>query len=131
MRKGFTLLEVMISIIILVLGMIAILPLFAVGTQSHKRAIDQTHTSLIAPRIAAMIEENLTDTNPSNLADAQFSEYGQDYRYDATFTRIVAGSANDPIADAAFILKVTVKWKQGGEDHLETFETVVLRKIPR
>lgn len=121
----------MIAIIILVLGIIAVLPLFAVGTQSHKRAIDQTHTSLIAPRIAAMIEENLTDTNPRDVIDGQFVEYGQEYRYDATFTRLVQGSANDPLSDAAFILKVTVKWKEGGADHLETFETVVLRKIPR
>ena len=44
-RKGFTLLEILISIMILAVGIVAVLPLFAVGTQSHKRAIDQTHAS--------------------------------------------------------------------------------------
>jgi prepilin-type N-terminal cleavage/methylation domain-containing protein len=130
-RKGFTLLEVMIAIMILVLGIIAVLPLFAVGSASHKRALDQVHTSLLAPRIAAMIEENLVDANPRDVKEGLFWEYGQEYRYDATFEQIVAGSANDPLANAAFILRVTVKWKKGTQDHLETFETLVLRRVPR
>lgn len=128
-RRGFTLLEVLISIAILVLGIAAILPLFAVGTQSHKRAMDQTHASLIAPRIAAMIQENLTDIKPGDLRDAEFVEYGREYRYDATFTRLAASSSGDPLGDAAFLLTVTVKWKESGEDRRETFETVVLRKV--
>ncbi|MBI2901927.1 MAG: prepilin-type N-terminal cleavage/methylation domain-containing protein [Planctomycetes bacterium] len=127
--RGFTLLEVLISIVILVLGAVAILPLFAVGAQSHKRATDQVHTSLIAPRIAAMIQENLTGTNPGDLKDAQFVEYGREYRYDAQFARL-PGTAGDPLADAAFALRVTVKWRESGADHVETFETVVLRRFP-
>ena len=127
-RDGFTLLEVLISIMILALGIVAVLPLFAVGTQSHKRALDQTHTSLIAPRIAARIQENLTQNNPEDIKDGLFVEYGNMYRYDATFTPIDTSS---PIGDAAFLLQVNVKWDESGEEHLENFETVVLRKLPR
>ncbi len=129
-RKGFTLLEILISIMILAVGIVAVLPLFAVGTQSHKRAIDQTHASLIAPRIAARIQENLLWNNPSDIRDGLFVEYGTSYRYDATFTPLGMGT-DDPLAAAAFLLQVTVKWAVSGEDHLENFETIVLRKIPR
>ncbi len=113
---------------ILALGIVAVLPLFAVGTQSHKRALDQTHTSLIAPRIAARIQENLTQNNPEDIKDGLFVEYGNNYRYDATFTPIDTSS---PLSDAAFLLEVHVKWDQSGEEHVENFETVVLRKLPR
>ena len=41
-RGGFTLLEVLIAMVVLVLAIASILPLFAVGTASHKRAMDQT-----------------------------------------------------------------------------------------
>jgi prepilin-type N-terminal cleavage/methylation domain-containing protein len=127
-RHGFTLLEVLISIMILAMGIVAVLPLFAVGTQSHKRALDQTHTSLIAPRIAARIQENLTQNNPADIKDGLFVEYGRVYRYDAVFTPMSTG---DPLSEAAFLLQVNVKWDVSGEEHLENFETVVLRKIPR
>ncbi len=116
---------------ILVLGIIAVIPLFAVGTMSHKRAIDQTQTSLIAPRIAAAIQENLTESDPKNIKDGEFIEYGRSYRYDASFGRLVQGSASDPLADAAFALRVVVKWSEGDRDHREVFDTVVLRRIPR
>ena len=128
LRHGFTLLEVLISIMILALGIIAVMPLFAVGTRSHKRAIDQTHTSLIAPRIAARIQENLTRNNPEDIKDGRFVEYGTSYRYDATYTPI---DTSGPLSDVAFLLEVKVKWNVSGEEHLENFETVVLRKIPR
>ncbi|MBV8880383.1 MAG: type II secretion system protein, partial [Planctomycetaceae bacterium] len=36
-EKGLTLLEVLISIVVLVLAVSTILPLFAVGSASHKR----------------------------------------------------------------------------------------------
>ncbi len=130
-RAGFTLLEILIALVILVLGVAAVLPLFAVGTQSHRRALDQTHAGLIAPRIAARIQESLTDIKPGDIRDAEFVEYGKDYRYDATFARLVPSNSADPLGDAAFLLKVTVKWKESGQDRVETFETVVLRRIHR
>ena len=42
LQGGFTLLEVMISMAIMVLAIATIIPLFAVGSVSHKNAIDQT-----------------------------------------------------------------------------------------
>lgn len=129
--RGFTLLEVLISIMIFVLAIAAILPLFALATTSHKRGIDQSHVALIAPRIAAKLQENLYAANPADVTNGRWEEYGASYLYDAKFTPLSAGFPNDPAPQTAFLLKVSVKWKETSEERAEVFETVVLRKILR
>jgi Tfp pilus assembly protein PilV len=130
-RGGFTLLEVLIAVLILVLAIASILPLFAIGTTSHKRGMDQSHVAWIAPRIAAKLQENLTRTNPQNITGGAWQEYGATYLYDATFTPLSAATGGDPVADAAFLLKVSVRWGEAGAARSEVFEMVVLRKLLR
>jgi hypothetical protein len=117
---------------ILVLAIVAILPLFAVGTAAHKRGVDQTHVALIAPRIAARLQEGLFDVTPKNVRDGTWEEYGQTFKYDAFFTRLEGGGRTvTPCSDAAFLLKVEVKWTETGHPRSESYQTVVLRKFPR
>lgn len=125
--RGFTLLEILISLAILALAVATILPLFAVGTASHKNGIDQTRVRLIAPHIAARIQERLYSPNPVDLVDQEYSEAGRSYRYDAAFTPL---DPRDPLAPA-FIVKVKVKWLENGVEQGEQFETILLRKLPR
>jgi prepilin-type N-terminal cleavage/methylation domain-containing protein len=129
--RGFTLLEVLVALMVFVLGIAAILPLFAVAGASHKRGIDQSHVSWIAPRIAAKIQEGLIKTDPPNLKNQTWEEYGQSYVYDATFTKLSLGSQTGATGDVAFLLSVEVRWKEAPEMRVEKFETVVLRKLPR
>jgi prepilin-type N-terminal cleavage/methylation domain-containing protein len=129
--RGFTLLEVLVALMVFVLGIAAILPLFAVAGASHKRGIDQSHVSWIAPRIAAKIQEGLTSPNPKSLKNQTWEEYGQAYVYDATLTPLSLGSQTGATGDVAFLLSVEVRWKEAPEMRVEKFETVVLRKLPR
>ena len=124
---GFTLLEVIISLAILVLGLSSILPLFAVGTTSHKRGIDQTMVSLIAPHITARLQERLYEINPPVLTDQVYAELGRTYKYDATFTPLDPGDATR----VAFIVRVTVRWSENAALHSESFSTILLRRTPR
>ena len=126
-KQGFTLLEVLIAIMVFVLAVSSILPLFAVGTAAHRRGIDQTEASLLAARISAEIQQDLYDLNPKDIVDANFQDRGKTYLYDAQFLPF---DRNDPFR-SAFIVKVQVKWKVGGQDHKESFDTVLLRKILR
>jgi prepilin-type N-terminal cleavage/methylation domain-containing protein len=126
-RQGFTLLEIIIAMAILVLGLSTILPLFAVGTASHKRGIDQTMVSLIAPHITARLQERLYELNPQPLKDQEYAEVGRVYRYDATFTPL---DLADP-ARMAFIVRVTVRWSENASLHSESFSTILLRRTPR
>jgi prepilin-type N-terminal cleavage/methylation domain-containing protein len=128
---GFTLLEVLVALMIFVLGISAILPLFAVAGASHKRGIDQSHVSWIAPRIAAKIQENLYSSNPKDIKGATWEEYGQAYVYDATFSPVSMGTQGTGATGVAFLLQVEVRWKEVPELRVETFETIVLRKLLR
>jgi len=125
--RGFTLLEVIIALAILVVGLSAILPLFAVGAASHKRGVDQTMVSLIAPHISARLQERLYQINPPALTDQEFMQLGRVYRYDAEFKPL---DPRDPDR-AAFIVKVTVHWSENAALHSETFSTILLRRAAR
>jgi prepilin-type N-terminal cleavage/methylation domain-containing protein len=127
---GFTLLEVLVAIMIFVLAIAAILPLFAVGSTSHKRGVDQSRVAWIAPRIAAKLQENLYDHNPKDVKDGVWKEGSMSYLYDAVFTPVRLGS-KDPLINTAFLLKVEVRWQDSPETRTEVFETVVLRKLYR
>ncbi len=130
-RGGFTLLEVLISLMVFVIGISAILPLFAVASASHKRAMDQSHVSLIAPRIAAWIQQGLYGPTPKDLKGQTWEEYGQTYVYDATFTPLSLGGQGTAIGGVAYLMRVEVRWKEPPEQRVESFETVVLRKLRR
>lgn len=149
MRKsGFTLLEVLIAIVILVLAVSAIIPLFAVGSASHKRGMDQAQVAWLAPRIAARLQERLFDSNPKEVrgyvremedgsliiddlnAKLDPKESG-DYTFLATYTPVTLGGQQDPLPGTAFILKVEVHYKELGTGLIDAYETVVLRKLLR
>ena len=104
--RGLTLLEVLISIVVLVLAVSTILPLFAVGSASHKRGMDQAQMAWLAPRVAARIQDRFYDTNPGpikgfvrELEDGSLliddggggklaDDGGAAFRFEATFTPI-------------------------------------------
>jgi hypothetical protein len=145
-----TLLEVLISIVVLVLAVSTILPLFAVGSASHKRGMDQAQMAWLAPRVAAMLQDRMVDTPPdvvrgyvremedgSLLIDDGVSpgkfkdDGGAAYRFTATFTQAVTGGAKDVLGPTCYLLKVDLSTKEGGEDRIESYETVVLRRLQR
>jgi prepilin-type N-terminal cleavage/methylation domain-containing protein len=146
-RGGFSLLEVLIAIVILALAVSAIIPLFAVGSASHKRGMDQAQVAWLAPRIAARLQERLYDANPKDvrgfvreLEDGSLliddltskldpKETG-DYVFEAKYTPLTAG-AQDPMAGVAFVLRVEVHYRELGANLIDAYETVVLRRLPR
>lgn len=147
MRRGFTLLEVLISIMILVLAIAAIAPLFAVASTSHRRAVDQSEVAWIAPRVAAQIRERTYDLNPRDIkgyikmyADGSFmlddsagklaDDKDVTYAFKATFTPVATGD-RDPIPSTCFLLKVEITYKEEGSPLVESYETIVLRKLLR
>ena len=148
LSKGFTLLEVLIAIVILVLAVSAIIPLFAVGSTSHKRGMDQAQVAWLAPRIAARLQERLYDANPKDirgyvreLEDGSLliddlnqkldpKESG-DYVFQAKFAPLASGAQSDPASNAAFLLRVEVHYREFGAQLIDAYETVVLRKLLR
>jgi len=149
---GLTLLEVLISIVVLVLAVSTILPLFAVGSASHKRGMDQAQMAWLAPRVAARIQDRFYDMNPGpikgfvrELEDGSLliddggggklaDDGGAAFRFEATFTPISAaaiGGRGDMVPSTCFLLHVELGTREGGEARVETYDTVVLRKLQR
>lgn len=146
---GLTLLEVLISIVVLVLAVSTLLPLFAVGSASHKRGMDQAQMAWLAPRVAARLQDRLVDPNPApikgyvqeqrdgsllidNAMDLRFKDDGgATYRFEATFTAVNSGSQRDMVGPTCFLLHVELSTREGGEPRVETYETVVLRRLQR
>jgi prepilin-type N-terminal cleavage/methylation domain-containing protein len=146
--SGFTLLEVLISIVILVMAIAAIIPLFAVGSTSHKRGMDQAQVAWLAPRIAARMQERLYDANPKDvrgyvreledgslliddLNDKLDPKQSGDYLFEAKFTPLASGAQSDPSSNSAFVLRVEVHYREFGSQIVDAYETVVLRKLLR
>lgn len=148
-RRGLTLLEVLIAIVVLVLAVSTILPLFAVGSASHKRGMDQAQMAWLAPRVAARIQDRFVDANPApikgfvrELEDGSLliddagggklpDDGGAAYRFEATFTPMSSGAQKDVMPGTCFMLHVELSTREGGEVRVEAYDTVVLRKLPR
>jgi hypothetical protein len=140
---------VLISIVVLVLAVSTILPLFAVGSASHKRGMDQAQMAWLAPRVAARIQDRFYDMNPAPLrgyvreledgslliddgGDGKYvDDGGAAYRYEATFTPVKAPGRSDMMPSTCFLLHVELSTREGGEARVETYDTVVLRKLQR
>jgi hypothetical protein len=143
--SGLTLLEVLISIVVLVLAVVDDPALFAVGSASHKRGMDQSQMAWLAPRVAAKLQDRLYDTAPApiqgyvrELEDGSLliddggkpgADGGAMYRFEATFTPISQGSSAIP--PMCYHLRVELSTRIIGEPQIETYDTVVLRKLVR
>ncbi len=146
-RAGLTLLEVLISIVVLVLAVSTILPLFAVGSASHKRGMDQAQMAWLAPRVAARLQDRFLDENPApvkgyvkELYDGSLliddgtgvgfkDDGGATYRFEATFTPVTSTAGQ--LAKICFMLHVELSTREGGEPRIEAYDTVVLRRLQR
>ncbi len=120
-------LEVLVAMCVLVISIATILPLFAVGTASHQRALNQSQVSLIAPAIEAKLQEDLTSDRPKEIKDAQIVYQGRVYRYDAVFSPL---DVTD-VARSAFVVRVAIKWKDANKERVELFDTILLRRLKR
>lgn len=120
-RAGFSLLEILISLIILAVAITAILSLFAAGGSSYSRGVDYTNMSLIAEAAYIDIDNAMRNVRePRDIAGQQVAGFPQ-YRYDASFQPLDASRL-------AYVVKMKVKWLSEGSERSEEFQTIVLKK---
>jgi prepilin-type N-terminal cleavage/methylation domain-containing protein len=85
-QSGFTLIEILLAIGILSLGITAVLFMFTVGVQSHRRARDRTQAAMLADTVINQVSADLVgqtlpdyygtdvDGNPQ-LVDARHADF--------------------------------------------------------
>ena len=59
-RRGFSLLEILVALSVMVVGMTSIMVLFAVGVTTHKRSVDQMNAALAADSIYSDLKGRYT-----------------------------------------------------------------------
>lgn len=122
---GFTLMEVLISIVVLILCILGVLPLLTVGMRSQKRAVDNATANALARQVMSEVQELLRNPRPRDLRDRPVPGYPDGFRYDATFQAVQPA---DP-AESGYIVKVTVRWSFEGATQSWDFTRVMLRKL--
>jgi hypothetical protein len=139
---------VLIAIVVLVLAIATIAPLFAVGSAAHRHGVDQSQVAWIAPRVAARLQERFYEIpqkdvhgyvrdlgNGNLLLDDYLAKIPPDrsaiYAFHASFTPVTLEGQKDPLPNTAFVLHVEITFVEEGSPLVETYETVVLRKMLR
>jgi Tfp pilus assembly protein PilV len=122
-QDGFSFLEIMVALMILIFGLTSIFGLFGAATYSHRRSINDEMISRIATTIFSELESgqhpaSLDLQNRTNQTHAQFPGI---YTYDLSF---VAVAGTEPTSR---IVTLTVKWPKGQE----TFQTLLIFPLPR
>ena len=124
-RRGFTLLEIVIALVVFVIAVTSILAIFTLAATSHREGVMATQARLIGRKVLAQVQaQDLGPTLPKDKTAEVWPEYDGVFTYDVTY-RPVAVSA-DGIAHA-YHVTVTVHLPTQ-KDRAEIFEVVLLRR---
>ncbi|MFA5338959.1 MAG: prepilin-type N-terminal cleavage/methylation domain-containing protein [Candidatus Omnitrophota bacterium] len=114
MRKGFTLIEIVISLAILAIGLVGILSLFPIGFDSARRSVNSTQVAVFANK---HLEELRNTGFPSlGVTSGDFS--------DPSYTWTQSVSTVDAI-DALRQVDLTVSWQYRNRGYQQVFTTYV------
>lgn len=117
-RSGLTLLEVLVALIVLLVGIGGMIALYGAAASRHRLAKDQQTVARLARAVLSDVQSDSRDfQNAANLTHREFPER---FRYDLEFEPLSAELGE-------YRVRVTIRWKQAGREHEETFETILLR----
>ena len=121
-RAGFSFLEILVALMILVFGLTAIFGLFGAATYSHRRSINDELISRMATTIFSELESGqhpaaLDLQNRTNQSHPQFTGI---YTYDLTFSAI---AGTEPTTR---LVTLDIKYSKGRSTMLETFRTLII-----
>lgn len=131
MRRGFTLIEVTIALVIFVLAITSILAMYTVAASSYRQANQTAEVRLMARRLLAQVQAaNTAAAGPKAANNQVFPDYDGRYTYDLRSQPVAFSSDRIPYAYHV-TLTIRLKAPNPGEvgKVLETIETVVLRRL--
>ena len=122
--KGFSLLEVLVALGVLMIGLSSVFALMAAATATHKKSIDETNSAFVAQGVIADVAGKLSLAK--KLEDLQVK--GQRmvgypfYSYDVYL---------EPVDQEGFeiLVAVSIYWDQGGKKHAKTYQTILLKGL--
>jgi type II secretory pathway pseudopilin PulG len=148
-QQGFTIIEILLAIGVLMVGSVGALGLFVIASDSHRRAVDSADAALAAEGLASDLESVCCRTNqrllddqdrqlvtvldagePFKRTDQQCANYPQFY-YDFRLERLdqldqngqVTRQTDDP---TELLATLTLKHTKGTDSKHYTFQTIFL-----
>jgi len=126
-RAGFTLMEILISLGILVVGMTGIYGVYLSATQQHAQAVDRTNAAIAARGLLENARMAIATNPRADLGKPLTGRVPgmEDYEYSMTFTRLDDSGLR-------VLVELTLEWRRRGNPVKHRFRTVALRQeLPR
>ena len=122
---GFTLVEILVALFVMLVGISSAFALFAAATALHKRATDQTSAAVIAESIFSQVQSELTaGVELSKIRKGNYMPKGyEEYKYDLEIVAV------DDYENEVFV-KLTVIWRKRGMGRKQEFSTILIRHMP-
>ncbi|MCP3916719.1 MAG: prepilin-type N-terminal cleavage/methylation domain-containing protein [bacterium] len=134
-RSGFTILEVMLAMGILVIGMTILLSLLTFGAALTRTAALRTTSSTVIESVVADLEESLfplaedgTVGEPRTITDRAVPS-APGVVYSAVATAHVEGPYLGEMP-LEYKVDIEVKWGSRGVKRARSYETILLREVP-
>lgn len=137
-RRGFTLIEVVLSMFLLLVGSTAILAMLSFGAGTARTAGLRSEATAALPAVLLELEETLF---PLVLDEDGFEQAGEPiparsglpvpghealtYAYQTTPVPTPDGA---PALE--YVVDVTIAWREGGNERTVTHTTLLLREVP-
>jgi len=120
MKKGITLISILVSLVILATGIITLLKVFPVINKLSERGMDNTTVSMISDQIFAIIDKVYAsgDNDIPPFIEGKFAEF-PDYKY-----RIDFNEEKENLYKA----NIEISWKREGKFEKKYFEYTFRKK---
>lgn len=127
--RGFTLVEMMIAMGILVVGVTSVLGLLTFGAALQRTAERRTEAALVAAQVVADLRDSF---------DAQASGPAEQPAV-LRFEPAIAGHPNlratvqlrrNPELEGEYVAEIALRWLERGRWRSETYRTIVQREVP-
>jgi type II secretory pathway pseudopilin PulG len=130
MPRGMTLVEVMMAFAVLVVGLVGIFAILNAGFRAHKRAINETESTLLASSVASELRAEFfrgrvpPSDAPGGWHDS--ADYPR-YQYRKLIIPLEAGrkGLDERAADREFFVRVIVRWAEQGENKSISVDTIM------
>jgi prepilin-type N-terminal cleavage/methylation domain-containing protein len=127
-RGGFTLVEMMIAMGILVVGVTSVLGLLAFGAALQRTAERRTEAALVVEQVAAELRDSLTVDASGKASEPPLQ-----------FERTISGHPNlrakvelrrNPELDGEYFVQIAIQWLERGRFRSEFYRTILERAVP-
>lgn len=128
-RAGFTILEVVLAMGILVIGMTVLISLLTFGAALSRTAAMRTAASAAIEAILADLEESMFPLGADGEVGEPLPIVDREVRAspDVIYSALAEPNPDQPLE---YRVDVDMKWKSSGVQRTRRFTTIMLREIP-